>query len=74
MIFEAKLKMLGLSPKEMEICLPLAEGIPRKIIAERVNISTHTLDIHLAHIRKKLKRQTTLETAVFLANLNMSSV
>ena len=74
MIFEAKLKMLGLSPKEMEICLPLAEGIPRKIIAERVNISTHTLDIHLTHIRKKLKRETTAQASVFLAHLSATSI
>jgi DNA-binding CsgD family transcriptional regulator len=73
MILDAKLKMLGLSPQEMKICGPLAQGLPRKRIAEIIGISTHTLDIHLAHIRKKLRRETTAQTSVFLAQLAVSS-
>ena len=65
--------MLGMTPKEAEICQYLAQGLPRKVIWDRLGISYHTLDIHLARIRKKCRRETTQQTCVFLANLSLAS-
>lgn len=43
-----------LSPREMEVLNLMAEGLAKKEIADRLNISTNTIVTHAAHIYEKL--------------------
>lgn len=44
----------SLSPREREVLQLLAEGHSTKEIAERLHVSTNTIDTHRAHIMEKL--------------------
>lgn len=48
-------KDYNLSTREIEILQLLVEGLPKKIIADRLSISYHTVDSHLRKIYEKLK-------------------
>lgn len=48
-------KDYNLSSREIEILQLLVEGLPKKIIADRLSISYHTVDSHLRKIYEKLK-------------------
>jgi len=48
----------GLTAREKNVLTLLVEGIPKKIIAERLFISFHTVDKHLRNIYGKLQVQT----------------
>jgi len=43
-----------MSPREMEVLQLLAQGLPNKVIANRLNISQHTVKFHVAGILSKL--------------------
>ncbi|GAB4456413.1 MAG: response regulator transcription factor [Armatimonadaceae bacterium] len=43
-----------LTPREVEVLELMAEGLPNKIIASRLNISLHTAKFHVAQILGKL--------------------
>jgi DNA-binding NarL/FixJ family response regulator len=45
----------NLSPREVDILQLLVEGLPKKIIADRLTISYHTVDSHLRKIYEKLE-------------------
>jgi DNA-binding NarL/FixJ family response regulator len=47
----------GLTPRELEVLHVLAEGLPNKAIARRLNISDQTVKFHLASICGKLGAQ-----------------
>jgi DNA-binding NarL/FixJ family response regulator len=47
-------KDYNLSSREIEILQQLVEGLPKKIIADRLSISYHTVDSHLRKIYEKL--------------------
>ena len=47
-------KLQSLSPREREIMDLLVDGLASKQIAQNLNISHKTVEIHRAHIRKKL--------------------
>jgi DNA-binding NarL/FixJ family response regulator len=44
----------ALTPREIEVLELMAEGLPNKIIATRLNISLHTAKFHVAQILGKL--------------------
>jgi len=48
-------KDYNLSAREIQILQLLVEGLPKKIIADRLSISYHTVDSHLRKIYEKLK-------------------
>lgn len=52
--------------REKDVCARLADGFPRKIISAELRISLHTLDIHLANIRKKIPADTTFQAGLWL--------
>src|ERR1700692_113368 len=45
----------SLSPRETEVCLFLAEGLPLKEIAFRLRVSIHTADFHARNVYRKLE-------------------
>jgi PAS domain S-box-containing protein len=49
-----EIKFSGLTPREIEICKMIKEGLSSKEIAESLNISVETIRNHRKNIRKKL--------------------
>jgi two-component system nitrate/nitrite response regulator NarL len=60
-----------LSPRELEVLQLLAEGLPNKAIAHRLNISEHTVKFHVNAIMSKLGAQSRTEAAVRAARLGL---
>ncbi len=54
-----------LSPKEIELILHCTETTDRNELAERLHISTSTVDTHFNHIYDKLKLSNRKEVALF---------
>ncbi|MGH9202722.1 MAG: response regulator transcription factor [Vicinamibacterales bacterium] len=50
-----------LTPRETQVLALLAEGLPNKVIAERLGISDQTVKFHLASIMGKLGASNRLE-------------
>jgi PAS domain S-box-containing protein len=62
---------LGLTQREIEIAHMIKNGMTSKQIAQLMNISTRTVEIHRGHIRKKLGlRQRRQNLNVFLGTLS----
>jgi two-component system response regulator DctR len=55
----------GLSEREQEVMTLIAQGLPNKLIADTLNISTRTVEVHRARVFDKLG----VASAVELANL-----
>ena len=53
--FVPEKKDYNLSSREIEILQLLVEGLPKKLIADKLSISYHTVDSHLRKIYEKLK-------------------
>ena len=63
---DQRLRGLGeLSEREQEVMRLIAQGVPNKLIAHRLNISTRTVEVHRARVFDKLA----VGSAVELANL-----
>jgi DNA-binding NarL/FixJ family response regulator len=60
-----------LSPRELEVLQLLAEGLPNKAIARRLNISEHTVKFHVNAIMGKLGAQSRTEAAVRAARMGL---
>lgn len=56
---EHMLKLQSLSPREREIIEYLVDGLSSKVIAQKLNISHKTVEIHRSHIRQKLGTEST---------------
>ena len=54
----------GLTPREHEVLALLAEGLPNKSIASRLEISEHTVKFHVNAVLSKLGAQSRTEAAV----------
>ncbi len=46
---------LGLTPRQLEVIELMAEGLPNKLICDRLRISEHTVKKHISAILQKLK-------------------
>ncbi len=53
-----------LTPREMEVLRLLAEGLPNKNIAQRLDVSEHTVKFHVNAIMGKLGAQSRTEAVV----------
>ena len=60
-----------LTPREVEVLQLLAEGLPNKTIARRLNISEHTVKFHVNAILGKLNAQSRTEAAVRATRLGL---
>jgi DNA-binding NarL/FixJ family response regulator len=60
-----------LTPRELEVLQLLAEGLPNKAIARRLNISEHTVKFHLNAIMSKLGAQSRTEAVVRATRLGL---
>lgn len=60
-----------LTPRELEVLALLAEGLPNKIIAARLNISEHTVKFHVNALMNKLGVQSRTEAVVRATRLGL---
>ena len=56
--------MEELTPREMQVLRLLAEGLPNKSIAQRLDISEHTVKFHVAAIMGKFGAQSRTEVVI----------
>jgi DNA-binding NarL/FixJ family response regulator len=56
-------KEYGLTPREKEILEQIVQGYGNKYLAERFNVSPHTIDAHLRKVYEKLHVHTRTEAA-----------
>jgi DNA-binding NarL/FixJ family response regulator len=61
----------ALTPREQEVLRLLAEGLPNKTIADRLNISEHTVKFHVNAILSKLGAQSRTEAVVRATRLGL---
>lgn len=60
-----------LTPRESEVLQLLAEGLPNKTIARRLDISEHTVKFHVNAIMSKLNAQSRTEAVVRATQLGL---
>jgi two-component system nitrate/nitrite response regulator NarL len=56
----------SLTPRERDIIKLIAEGLPNKMIARRLNITESTVKVHVKHLLKKMKLKSRVEAAVWV--------
>ena len=61
----------ALTPRETEVLQLLAEGLPNKTIARRLDISEHTVKFHVNAIMNKLEAQSRTEAVVRATQLGL---
>ena len=61
----------ALTPREAEVLALLAEGLPNKLVADRLGISERTARYHVAQILAKLDAQSRTEAVVTGARLGL---
>jgi DNA-binding NarL/FixJ family response regulator len=61
----------ALTPRELEVLQLLAEGLPNKTIARRLDISDHTVKFHVNAILSKLGAQSRTDAVVRATRLGL---
>jgi two-component system response regulator DctR len=61
-------RLLMLSPREREVMQLILAGNINKVIADKLLISTRTVEVHRAHIFEKMNVKTAIELATLLKN------
>ncbi|SPX10495.1 transcriptional regulator NarL [Escherichia coli] len=54
-----------LTPRERDILKLIAQGLPNKMIARRLDITESTVKVHVKHMLKKMKLKSRVEAAVW---------
>lgn len=70
---EARVRLSELTPRELDIFTKVAAGLPTKAIANACGISTRTVDVHRSRILKKLRIESSMQLAHFIAMLDRGS-
>lgn len=60
-----------LTPRQLEVLALLCEGLPNKAIGRRLNISSATVKIHVAHIFRALNVSSRLQAVIAARNLGL---
>ncbi len=59
-----------LTRRERDILKLIAQGLPNKMIARKLNIAESTVKVHVKHLLKKLKIRSRVEAAVWFLQSN----
>jgi DNA-binding NarL/FixJ family response regulator len=62
---------VDLTPRELEVLLLLAEGLPNKGVASRLSVSEHTVKFHVNSIMGKLNAQSRTEAVTRATRLGL---
>jgi two-component system nitrate/nitrite response regulator NarL len=60
-----------LTERELEVLRLVAEGLPNKVIAARLNVSDHTVKFHLNAVLRKLGAQSRTDAVVRATRLGL---
>ncbi|WFN56352.1 two-component system response regulator NarL [Dickeya lacustris] len=55
-----------LTPREKDILKLIAQGLPNKVIARKLDITESTVKVHVKHLLKKMKLRSRVEAAVWV--------
>jgi len=61
-------KEYRITPREIDVARLLGKGKPRKNIADSLQISVRTVDVHLARLRDKLDVSTSFELSFLFSH------
>ncbi len=61
-----------LSPRELEVARLVAEGLPNKVIGQRLAISERTVQVHRLHLMEKLGIHSAAELAQLMLRAGLS--
>lgn len=62
---------VGLTPRERQVLDLIAEGLPNKVIASRLDISEHTVKFHINAILNKLGAQSRTEAVTLATRMGL---
>ena len=62
---------LHLTPRQLDVLALLCEGLPNKLIGRRLNISSATVKIHVAHILHALNVSSRLQAVIAASSLGL---
>lgn len=60
-----------LTPRQLEVLALLCEGLPNKLIARRLDISSATVKIHVGHILRVLNVSSRLQAVIAARSLGL---
>jgi DNA-binding CsgD family transcriptional regulator len=60
-----------LTPRQLDVLALLCEGLPNKLIGRRLNISSATVKIHVAHILQALNVSSRLQAVIAARSLGL---
>ena len=63
-----EMKCSKLSKRENEVMLMLCDGLPNKLMAQRVGLSVRTIEAHRASIKRKLGLRSLAELVIYALN------
>ena len=70
----AEAMLTQLSPREREVALQVAQGLPNKQIASNLNISEKTVHIHRQHVMEKAGVSSAAELARLMLRANPAAL
>ena len=65
-VLAASLRANRATPRERDILKLIAQGLPNKMIARRLDITESTVKVHVKHMLKKMKLKSRVEAAVWV--------
>ena len=60
-------RIAALSPREMQVLAYVFDGLLNKLIADRLDISIKTVEMHRAHMMKKMQAHSTIDLVKMIA-------
>ncbi len=63
----------GLTEREREVMRLVVGGLPNKLVADQLDISVRTVEVHRARVFEKMSVKSAVELANLLRHLNLSS-
>lgn len=71
MMSEVSCAGIGITDREIEVIKLIAEGLSNKLIADKLNLSTHTVNTHRKNLMNKLKVNNTAGVLMFAVKNNL---